>query len=82
MYTPHAQIAKTENFYGQLHQPTQGQLIVIDAYRERCREAFGEWPAGTHWIDELKELVVLRRPGGLPGSTAAADLAAAEEEEA
>lgn len=66
-YTPHAQIAKTETFYGRLTQPTPKELVVIEAYRERYREAFAEYPAGTHWIDGLGELVVLRRPGGLPG---------------
>ncbi len=32
--------------------------------RERYREAFGDWPAETHWIDALGLFVSLLRPGG------------------
>jgi len=66
-YTPHAQIARTENIYGRLEQPKPPELEVIETYRETYRQAFGVYPAGTHYIDGLDLLVVLRRPGGRPG---------------
>jgi hypothetical protein len=65
-YTPHAQIADSETMYGRLHQPTAEQLLRIEAYREAYEKVFGAEPAGTHWIDTLGELVMLRRHGGLP----------------
>jgi hypothetical protein len=69
VYTPHAQIAKEETIYGRTLQPTPEQLVHIEAYRAAYQKAFGAEPAGTHWIDTVKELVLLRRAGGLSGFT-------------
>ena len=65
-YTPHAQIARNETLYGRLTQPTPAELVVIDAYRATYLQAFGVQPAGTHWVDGLQVMVLLRRDGGLP----------------
>lgn len=67
-YTPHAQIVETEEIHGTLRQPTPEELTVIEEYRNLYRERFDEYPAGTHWVDTLRTMVLLRRPGGLPGS--------------
>ncbi len=64
-FTAHAQIVSTENVYGAYQEPTSEELEKIEAYREQYRQAFGEYPAGSHWIDSIKQLVSLLRPGGI-----------------
>jgi hypothetical protein len=65
-YAPHAQLLEKEQWLGRRREPTPEQLAVIEAYGEKYREAFGEWPAGTHWVDALGLFVSFLRPGGLP----------------
>lgn len=65
-YCAHAQVVLSEQVYGQFRNPTPGELTIIEAYRERYRVTFGEYPAGHHWIDDVKALVSLLRPGGMP----------------
>jgi hypothetical protein len=67
-FCAHAQMVLSEQVYGQFRNPTPEQLIVIEAYRERYRATFGEYPAGHHWIDGVKALVSLLRPDGIPDS--------------
>lgn len=64
-YTAHAQIVEEEHSYGSWKQPTEEQLKSIEAYREQYRQAFGVYPAGSHWIDDVRALVRLLRPGGI-----------------
>lgn len=65
-YTPHAQLVTTEMMVGRLAQPSPEELEKIEAYRAAYQVAFGREPAGTHWVDGLDKLVLLRRAGGLP----------------
>jgi hypothetical protein len=69
-YTPHAQLIENEEWFGRWKEPTPEQLVVIEAYREKYLQAFGVYPAWTHYIDALDRFVSLLRPGGIPDSTA------------
>ena len=62
-YTPHARIVISEKVQGQSREPTTDELIVLDSYREVYRLTFGEWPAGTHFVDALKTFAIFRRAG-------------------
>lgn len=63
-FTAHAQVVDTEEVYGRYLEPTPGQLEIIEAYREKYRQAFEVYPAGSHWVDGVG-LVSLLRPGGI-----------------
>lgn len=69
-YTAHAQIIDEEKVQGMAHQPTPDQLGKIEQYRETYKKAYGVYPAGSHWVDTVGKMVLLRRPGGLPGWSA------------
>lgn len=64
-YCAHAQIVEGENVYGRYRDPTDEELRWIEEYRRLYREQFGVDPAGTHWIDNVRSLVNLLRPGGI-----------------
>lgn len=64
-YTAHAQVVVGEEVYGRYREPTQAELEDIELYRRRYRSEFGVYPVGTHWIDAVKALVNLLRPGGI-----------------
>jgi hypothetical protein len=66
-YTPHAQVVEGEEVYGRYRDPSEKELVVIEAYRATYLQAFGVEPAGTHWIDGVRSLVSLLREGGIPG---------------
>jgi hypothetical protein len=70
VYTPHAQIAREERLIGRLVQPNPEELRLIEVYRTNYHAAFGVEPVGTHWLDSLGCMVLLRRAGGLPGQEA------------
>ena len=65
-YTPHAQLITDEQWLGRRSQPTPEQLVVVEDYREKYLQAFGVYPAGSHYLDALDAFVALLRPGGLP----------------
>jgi hypothetical protein len=69
-YTPHARIIDEELVQGHAHEPTPEQLEKIEAYREAYLRMFDVYPAGSHWVDTVGRMVLLRRPGGLPGCAA------------
>lgn len=65
-YTSRAQVVDgEEKVYGRYREPTPDELEHIDYYREKYLATFGVYPAGTHWIDEVRALVNLLRPGGI-----------------
>jgi hypothetical protein len=68
-FTARAQIVLDEKVYGRFRDPTEEEMVVIDAYREKYKEVFGEYPAGTHWVDGVSALVSLLRPGGITSSS-------------
>lgn len=62
-YTPHARIVEDEQIVGSSREPDADERFALEAYREKYREAFGEWPAGVHYVDTLKKLALFRRAG-------------------
>jgi hypothetical protein len=68
-YTAHAQIVEGESVYGRYRDPRIAEITLIEIYRERYRDAFEVYPAGTHWVDSVNALVNLLRPGGIPTSS-------------
>ena len=48
-------------------QPTPEQLVVIEEYREKYLQAFGVYPAGSHYLDALdKTSCGCSAPAGIP----------------
>jgi hypothetical protein len=68
-YTAHAQIIDEERVEGQCHQPSPDELALIEEYRETYLKAYGLYPAGSHWVEAVGKMVLLRRPGGIPTRT-------------
>lgn len=62
-YTPHARIVVEERVEGHSREPDPGELRALEEYREKYRQTFGEWPAGTHWVDTLQKFAIFRRSG-------------------
>jgi hypothetical protein len=62
-YTPHARIVVKEKVEGYSREPTPEELEKLEHYREEYRRVFGDYPAGTHWIEQLRKFALLRRAG-------------------
>jgi hypothetical protein len=69
----------TENVYGRFRDPSEKELVVIEAYRETYLQAFGVEPAGSHWVDGVGALVSLLRTEGIPDSAMLAEVERVEE---
>lgn len=64
-YTSQAQVIEDEQVAGHYREPAPEELEKIEAYREQYRQAFGNYPVGSHWIDSVRLYVSLVRPGGV-----------------
>jgi hypothetical protein len=62
-YTPHARIVVSEKVEGRSREPTPEELEKLEDYRRRYNNEFGEWPAGTHFVDTLQKFALFRRDG-------------------
>jgi hypothetical protein len=62
-YTPHARIVVKERVEGLSREPNPGELQALEEYREKYLQSFGEWPAGTHFVDTLQKFALFRREG-------------------
>lgn len=62
-YTPHARIVVTETVEGRSREPAPAELEKLEEYRQTYYNAFGEYPAGTHFVDTLQKFAIFRRSG-------------------
>jgi hypothetical protein len=61
--TPHARIVVDERVEGRSREPNPDELKALEEYRQKYRQTFGEYPAGTIWVDALQKFAIFRRSG-------------------
>jgi hypothetical protein len=62
-YTPHARIVVEERVEGRSREPAPEELELLEDYRQSYNAAFGNYPAGTHFVDTLQKFAIFRRSG-------------------